>query len=340
MKEVDYDIQQEPIVMSKGLIDLLLKEEKASDLIGLYTFYYYTAKWQHTNQPRATTAYTAKGLHWTEERVQARKKILLALNLIEDVQTKNEKGQVTGHYIRIRFIWGKASTEPIKSHPPENPGDGTNGNDTKTTPSNFQTLASQGGNSLSSYSRNALSYNNNTLGSGAAAIKCMESSSQPEKLFPPIPRKRTRPVPEVPSTEAPSQDKSPSQITRDIGRDILKHQGEGLWNLLKKTRGVERLPSGSGYWFQQCTIVGQMVTDLHLDKDRILNLVNWLYSHHSDEYVPRFFDAFDFRQKFFKLEDAMKKSGNGRNLPGEGAKHHAPRNGNVDYTKNTIHIKL
>lgn len=331
MREVDYDIQQEPIVMSKGLIDLLLKEEKASDLIGLYTFYYYTAKWQHTNQPRATTAYTAKGLHWTEERVQKRKKTLLELNLIEDVQAKNEKGQITGHYVRVKFIWGKTATEPIKNHPPENT-EGGNGNDTKTTPGISQPLASQGGNSLSSYNRNALSYDNNTLGSGTAAIKCMESSSQPEKFFPPILRKRTRPI--------PPQPKAPAQITRDIGRDILKNQGEGLWNLLKKTRGVDRLPSGSGYWFQQCTLIGQMVTDLRLEKDRILNLVKWLYSHHSDEYVPRFFDAFEFRQKFFKLEDSMKKSRNGRNLPGEGAKHHAPRNGNVDYTKNTIHIKL
>ena len=79
---VKHDVENEPLVISKGIIDLFLKQEHPADLISLYTFYYYTAKWQHTNQTKATTKYTASGLKWTEDRVRARKNTLRELGLI------------------------------------------------------------------------------------------------------------------------------------------------------------------------------------------------------------------------------------------------------------------
>ena len=56
---ISYDIQDEPIVIHKSIIDKFLKKDKPGDLIALYLFYYYTAKWQKTNQPKATTGYSA-----------------------------------------------------------------------------------------------------------------------------------------------------------------------------------------------------------------------------------------------------------------------------------------
>ena len=49
-----YNEQNEPIILSKALIDSLLKLDNPTDYIGLYAFYYYTAKWQRTNKPKAT----------------------------------------------------------------------------------------------------------------------------------------------------------------------------------------------------------------------------------------------------------------------------------------------
>src|SRR4030066_1020591 len=71
-----YDVQKEPLIFSKNLMDILLKTPYPGDTISLFCFYYYTAKWQHTNQIKATTAYTAKGLHWSEQRVRKEKKKL------------------------------------------------------------------------------------------------------------------------------------------------------------------------------------------------------------------------------------------------------------------------
>lgn len=99
-----YDVQEEPIVISKITMDILLKQKKPSDLIALYLFYYYTAKWQKTNTIKSTTLYTAKGLKWGEDRIRKNKKQLIDLELIEDIQDKKD-GKIVGWYIRVKFIW-------------------------------------------------------------------------------------------------------------------------------------------------------------------------------------------------------------------------------------------
>lgn len=110
--EMKYDFHQEPLVLSKSVLDLLLKQQNSSDCIALYCFYYYTTKWQKTNQIRCTTEYTAKGLQWSKDKVRKIKNLLRDLLLIEDIITKKDN-IITGHYIRINLIW----STPI-SHPP------------------------------------------------------------------------------------------------------------------------------------------------------------------------------------------------------------------------------
>ena len=75
-ERIDYDVSQEPIVLSKPTLDLFLKQENPGDLIALYTFYYYTAKWQRTNQPRCTEKYAMKGLKWGRDKLRKTKKQL------------------------------------------------------------------------------------------------------------------------------------------------------------------------------------------------------------------------------------------------------------------------
>jgi len=154
MGKVRYNLDQEPIVMSKGLLDTLLHQDRPADLIALYTFYYYTAKWQQTNQPKATTAYVAKGLRWSEEKVQSVKKPLLDLGLIEDITSKNDKGQITGHYIRVNFTWRRVRVRTLYNHTPENQGGGF------SSPWKQPALANPGTNTLST--NNINSSNNNS----------------------------------------------------------------------------------------------------------------------------------------------------------------------------------
>jgi hypothetical protein len=75
------------------------------DMVALWMFYAYTAKWQNTNQPRATRGFVEKGLKWTKERIIKAKKKLLLLNLIEDVTRRDaETGQMAGCYVKVNHL--------------------------------------------------------------------------------------------------------------------------------------------------------------------------------------------------------------------------------------------
>ena len=56
-QEVVYDVENEPIILPKPVLDKFFKQDKPGDLIALYSFYYYTAKWQKTNQPTHWESY-------------------------------------------------------------------------------------------------------------------------------------------------------------------------------------------------------------------------------------------------------------------------------------------
>jgi len=156
-KNLIYSIKEEPIILPKSLLDVILACSNPADLLGLYCFYYYTAKWQGTNQPKATTAYAAKGLNWGEDKLRRVKGRLRELGLIEDIIAHGEDNRVTGHYIKINFIW-KADTTKSISHPRCFQEGGT-----KATLGVFPGLGKYGGNALSTNNKeNALSTNTPT----------------------------------------------------------------------------------------------------------------------------------------------------------------------------------
>jgi len=100
-----YNPNEEPIVLSKPLIDLLLQEREFSNLLSLYSFYYYTAKWQGTDQPKATLQYVSAKIGWCLEKVQKVKNALEKLGLIESIVTRGEGNKILGHFVKVNFIW-------------------------------------------------------------------------------------------------------------------------------------------------------------------------------------------------------------------------------------------
>lgn len=100
--------------VTKVTIDRLLKEENQSDLLALYLFLSYTARWQGTDQPKCTVSYIAAGLGWNERTVQRRKSQLRAMGLIEDVASKDAAGKVIGWYVRVGYLV-KVKTTPAKN---------------------------------------------------------------------------------------------------------------------------------------------------------------------------------------------------------------------------------
>jgi len=94
-----------PITFSELISDLLLAQSNFAEILALYYFYYYTAKWQKTNQPKATNTYTAKGINWSIGKVKKYKMQLIKLGLIENIQNRSINGSIEGHYIKVNFIW-------------------------------------------------------------------------------------------------------------------------------------------------------------------------------------------------------------------------------------------
>ncbi len=98
-------IEDQIICLTKPTLDLFFAEKNPADLIALYTFYYYTAKWQQTNQPYCTDSYVTTGLHWGYKKFRPTKKRLLELGLIEQIIHRNKKGKIEGFYIKVSYIF-------------------------------------------------------------------------------------------------------------------------------------------------------------------------------------------------------------------------------------------
>ncbi len=148
------------IILTKQTLDIFLKQENPSELISLYTFYYYTAKWQETNQPKCTTDYVAQGLHWNRHKVVKVKKQLLEFGLIEDVRiVDQETKRVKGYYIKINYILKKDTVSKIQcaQNPPS--GNGAKNNPRPSVPK-IDRVDSRHTNALSAGNLNASSADN------------------------------------------------------------------------------------------------------------------------------------------------------------------------------------
>ncbi len=140
-------IENELVILTKATLDRFLKEENPADLIALYTFFYYTAKWQKTNIVKATSNYVKTGLSWGIDRLRKAELKLIDLGLIEKLSRKGKDGKITGWYIKVNYIFKKESVELVsqitqKPHVVET------------------TSGKQETNALSTSSLNALSTNN------------------------------------------------------------------------------------------------------------------------------------------------------------------------------------
>ena len=94
-----------------------LKAEDPGDVCALYMFYCYTAKWQKTNQPKATNGYARKGLNLGRTRIERAQKYLIENGFIERIKRRDEaSGLITGWYIKVKYrfqnsIYSKAIKE-------------------------------------------------------------------------------------------------------------------------------------------------------------------------------------------------------------------------------------
>lgn len=105
------DIADDLLIINKKTIDTLMGLENASDCIALYVFYYKTAKWQKTNQIKASDIYVMKCLGWGKQRLVRTKDVLRENGLIEVVHRRDGEGKIIGWYVKLSYVVSKKILE-------------------------------------------------------------------------------------------------------------------------------------------------------------------------------------------------------------------------------------
>lgn len=102
------------LLTTRTLHDLFRFKKNGADAVSLYCFYYYTAKWQKTNQIKATDQFCINGLGWGRDKLIRAKKILEHTNLVQKIM-KRENGKINGWYIKLNYIWTTKKAEEVES---------------------------------------------------------------------------------------------------------------------------------------------------------------------------------------------------------------------------------
>jgi hypothetical protein len=144
-----YDIKNEPMVLFPSTLAKFKEYKNFVDVLSLYMFYYYTAKYQQTNTVKCTTKFASKGINISEKRVRAAKTILLELDLIEDVVKRNDYGHVY-YYVFVKF--SSSSSIPNKK-------DWDSPKSDVTTLADFHSVENGQTNALSYKKQNSISNN-------------------------------------------------------------------------------------------------------------------------------------------------------------------------------------
>jgi len=241
-------IENELIIITKQTFDAFLRSDFPADLIALYNFYYYTAKWQETNQPKCTTGYTAEGLKWSEAKVRRAKKELMQLGLVEDVQQK-VNGKVTGCFIKLNYILKQETIH----HTNDFPQGGNESNHPYDFPQggNVHRVENLQTNALNPNNINALSSDNiNALSSDTLAAeidtKAKSSLKELEKDFEEVwkiyPKKQGKEA----AKKAYIKARKAGVSKLDIVTGLLKYK-----DFIKANRTEDRYIKHGSTWFNQ-----------------------------------------------------------------------------------------
>ena len=171
MKKIADNLLLEAVIIPKSVTDLLLKQNNPIELMALYEFYYYTGKWQKTNQPKCNDTFTAKALNRSRSTIIKYRKQLEKLKLIECIKKiEPTTKKIKGFYIQVHFLLSKkhiiSSVKNIDSGNTGHCPTGVQEESTENSKSqclNKPTVAQLYTNALSTNNRNALSLNKKNI---------------------------------------------------------------------------------------------------------------------------------------------------------------------------------
>ncbi len=107
-------LEDEVVLLTTRTLHNLYQFKNGADAVALYCFYCYVAKWQKTNQVKASDSYCMRGLGWGKGRFAKAKTLLQRMNLIEIIM-RREGGKIVGWYIKLKYIWKTEKAEEVES---------------------------------------------------------------------------------------------------------------------------------------------------------------------------------------------------------------------------------
>ena len=294
---VQYEVEHEPIVISKALMDTFLKQERPADLMALYMFYYMTAKWQQTNQPKCTAEYAMNGLNWTKKRVMDAKRELKELKLIQDI-CHIENNRIQGHFIKVNFIWSKSSLEELKSMDNSQRYDFPPGGKS-------QRVVNRSINALSSNNLNALS-----------SIKEM------------LKRFRDEARPRVYEGDEDEYVPSYTELPKDERNKWFLPIVNKLAAIIQDNKNIKITPIQKKSWSNDFR---RLYEENQVSPERMVAALEWYDANVGGEYIPVVQSGTSFREKFDKLEAGMKRVTLRRtNAPANGFKNENVKKYEID----------
>jgi hypothetical protein len=271
-------IEYRPIVIQKSTVDVLMTvpHKDRSNAMALYLFYYYSAIWQKTNQPRCTDSYISgkqlnrkwrTGLGWGKNKVSRIRNILIKLGLVEWVKENDGYS-----YIKVKYYHGKETAKIAE----------------------LQAI----------------------LASKEEEIRSLKKLLKKRKN----PSLRNR---ELPKSGKPKSEKPGVNAYRDNNKTIARKVGDEEHSFFDKdsSNKFERTCSNkllkaisNKRQINKRSNLKKWIFQFHLlrvqdriKKQRIKTVLLWYIKNLGEEFVPAAYSAESFRDKFLRIEDAMKR---------------------------------
>lgn len=217
---VEKDLTGELLWLTMGKYLLFMSYSKIGiDAMALYIHYMFTAKMQETNSVKAFSGYCREGLGWGKDRFNAAKKLLIDLEIIEDVVRRDEKKRITGYFVKVKAR--KSPFEPaeivqlLENLPVDFPAGGET--------------------ALNALTKNLNALTKNIKHGDTSEIPQCHGVPEKDSLS-----KQPEPIPHTPSCSAPL---SPEKVLREINRrnqsDVERPRIEGVSGSIPG--GVERV---------------------------------------------------------------------------------------------------
>ncbi len=102
---IKYNEEEQAFTLDDRFEKRFASADNYTEVIGLYFFYYRTARWQKSHTLRLDMKSTEKGSGLSRDKITRVRKQLIKFGAIKIIKPKNKKGAFVGTYTQVMFHW-------------------------------------------------------------------------------------------------------------------------------------------------------------------------------------------------------------------------------------------